>query len=351
MKSQTSDILRFIIKTIAVVLTAALPIGVWYIEADPLKALRRYGGRECFPDPKSDTICAGINKGIVTLNNLECREAEGYHYNAFIFGASVSCVYDADIWARLADPTGHALPYHMDSAMESLISMSRKIDYLDRTGHNIDHALIVLDPFIIAADPNDGPAYIDPPQLHESWLETLKYHYIFLRASTNADFLKSWIPASISGRRIVYGRCPIFRDTISVYDPTSNQVTMPLLDSIIAADPKALYAIHTLPSVPRTPVETPVSIIGERLRALLRIADIFRRHHTDCRIIIAPNRYQATLNATDLRTLQTIFGVHAVHDFSSTLVKALAEDTLLYDRSHYRPVFATRLMRMVYSDR
>lgn len=49
--------------------------------------------------------------------------------------------------------------------------------------------------------------------------------------------------------------------------------------------------------------------------------------------------------------MQKIFGVDAVHDFSSTLVKALAEDTLLYDRTHYRPVFATRLMRMTYSDR
>lgn len=351
MKSQTFGILHFIIKTIAVVLTAALPLGVWYVMTDPVKVLRHYDGRECFPDPKSDTICAGINKGLITLNNLECREAEGRRYNAFIFGASVSCVYDADTWARLADPTGHARPYHMDSAMESLVSMARKIAYLDRTGHNIDYALIVLDPFIISADPNDDPPYIDPPQLHESWLETLKYHYIFWRESTNADFLKSWIPASISRRRIVYGRSAIFRDTISVYNPATNQVTMPLIDSIIAADPKALYAIHTLPPVPDTPTETPVAIIGSRLRALLRIADIFQRRHTDCRIIIAPNRYQATLNATDLRTLQTIFGVHAIHDFSSTLAKDLAEDTLLYDRSHYRPVFATRMMRMAYSDR
>lgn len=94
MKSQTSDILRFIFRTIAVVLTAALPIGVWYMEADPQKVLRQYDGRECFPDPKSKTIGAGINKGLVTLNNLECREAEGYRYNAFIFGASVSCAYE-----------------------------------------------------------------------------------------------------------------------------------------------------------------------------------------------------------------------------------------------------------------
>lgn len=113
MKSQTSDILRFIFNTIAMVLTAAIPIGVWYIETDPLKVLRRYDGRECFPDPKSDTICAGINKGLVTLNNLECRESEGYHYNAFIFGASVSCVYDADTWARLADPSGRARPFYV----------------------------------------------------------------------------------------------------------------------------------------------------------------------------------------------------------------------------------------------
>lgn len=351
MKSQTSDILSFIIKTIAMVLTAALPIGVWYILTDPVKVLQRYDGSVYFSGPKSNTISIVINKGLVTLNNLECREEEGQSYNAFIFGSSLSRAYDATTWVSLADSTGRARPYHMDSSSESLVSMANKIKYLDRTGHSIDYALIILDPLILPAEPSDEPVFIDPPQLHESWLKTLKYHYLFWRISTNADFFKSWIPGSIYGRPVVYGRNGIFSDNRDVYDPITNQITNPSLDSIIAADPKAFYTRHKLPSVPSSPTESRIVIIGERLQAMISIAAIFTRHHTRCRIIIAPNRYQVTLNSTDLHTMQKIFGVDAVHDFSSTLVKALAEDTLLYDRTHYRPVFATRLMRMTYSDR
>lgn len=349
MNRTTADILRFMLKATAVILPVALPLIAWYACTDPYKVLRRYDSGAYFPDPVEQPARLGVNKGLVTISNLERQEADGRSYNAFIFGSSVSCVYDADTWAHLADSTGHARPYHMDSASETLMSMADKAEYLDRTGHHLDYALIVLDPIILATVPDDSPPVIAPPQLHKSWLETLKYHYTFFRAATNADFLKSWIPYTLTGRPADNGRNPIFEPQPIVYDPIVNQESLPLWDSLIAADPHAFYTAHPLPPVPHRPTTSPILITGDRIEALRRIAAVFDRHHTHIKVIIAPNRRQVTLNPADLRTLGDIFGRASVHDYSSTLVTALAADTLLYDKTHYRPPFATLLMRRTYS--
>ena len=83
--------------------------------------------------------------------------------------------------------------------------MARKIGYLDRNGIPVRHALIVLDPIILATEPTDGPAYLDPPQLHDSFMETIRYHYAYFRAAVNADFLKSYIPSCIKKQPLENG--------------------------------------------------------------------------------------------------------------------------------------------------
>ena len=336
------------LKAVAVILPVLLPVMLCYIWADPYKVLRKYEGPDYFPDLEACPVRLGANKGLVTLNNLEHQEVMEHTYNAFIFGSSVSCYYDAFTWAALADSTGDAHPYHMDSASETLMSMADKVDYLNRTGHAIDYALVVLDPIIMAGAPDNSPPVIAPPQLHKSWFETLKYHYTFFRAATNADFLKSWIPAAIYGHPFANGRNHVFEPQPIVYNPLINQESLPQWDSLITADPSVFYASHPLPPVPVKSTASPSVLSGERLHALRSIADTFRRHHTDYHIIIAPNRLKVTLNPEDLRTLNELFGSASVHDFSTIFVDALAADTLLYDKTHYRPVFAKRLMEYTY---
>lgn len=350
MKSTTAAILRFMLRTAAVILPVAIPMLAWYVWADPYKVLRHYDSGDYFPDPAATPLRLGANKGIVTFGNLEKQKAAGHSYNAFIFGSSISCYYDAYTWAHLADSTeGHVRPYHMDSAWESPMSMADKVEYLDRNGYHIDYALFVLDPIVMNTDAGDGPALTAPPQLHKSWLETIKYHYTFFRTATNADFLKSWIPASVYGRPFVNGHNPVFETQPIIYDPVVNQENLPQWDSLITADPHAFYAAHPLPAPARTSSPSPVTLTGERLKAMRDIAAILRRHNTRCRIIIGPNRGRVTLNPADLHTLQGIFGHKAVCDFSSSLAGALDTDTLMYDKMHYRPVFATQLMQKAYA--
>ncbi|MDE6291806.1 MAG: hypothetical protein K2M16_09760 [Muribaculaceae bacterium] len=332
-----------------------LPI-VWYIVADPFKALRHYDSY--FPDPIENPVRIGLNKGMVTLVNFNDRRKEGREYDSFIFGSSISIYYDAGLWESLLEESGvdsiqtdsshpiHA--YHFDSSSETLMSMSRKLRFLDREGISVRHALIVLDPIIMGAEVPDGPAYLDPPAFHHSVLETLKYHYIFFRAATNADFFKSYIPSSCKHLPVENGRNLLFERQPIVYDKYMNQETIPQWDSLIRVDSKEFYVNHPLKESPRFLSESTPILTKERIEALESIKKIFDRHATDYHIIIGPNRSKITLNRSDLNEFRRIFRQDRVHDFSSSLAYLLETDTMLYDNTHYRPPMAEIMMRKVY---
>lgn len=359
MDAVSKSILRFLLRTLLVVSPAILALIAWYIWLDPFKVIRHY---DCYyPDPTENPARIGLNKGMVTFANLEDRRKEGREYDSFIFGSSISCYYDANTWARLiedslirtggAEHSGNLLsihPYHLDSSGESLMSMAKKVKYLDENKITIRNALIVLDPVIMGAELSDSPAYLDPPQLHKSIFETVAYHYAFFRAATNADFFKSYIPKIFINKPVENGHNLIFERQPIKYDLLINQESIPLWDSIIHADSRQFYATHPLNDSPFAYKESPPVLQGKRKDALEQISEIFSRHITDYHIIIGPNRAKITLNRFDLAEMQKIFDAKRVHDFSSTLAPLLETDTMLYDNTHYRPPMADIMMRRIY---
>ncbi len=346
MNTTARSIIRFMLRTVLVASPPVLVALLWYICTDPYKVLRHY---DCYlPDPTENPARIGMNKGLVTFANFHDRVAQGHSYNAFIFGSSISCYYDAETWQQLADSSGRAKAYHFDSSSESLPSMAAKIKYLDELSQPLDFALVVLDPIIMGSDESAGPAFVNPPQLQHTLTERLSYHYTFFRAATNADFLKSWIPAQISGLPCNNGRNMIFEPQPIIYDRATNQESIPVWDSIISADPAAFYCMHPLQPSPVEITVAATCLTGRRAEAMRTIAEIFKKHHTDFRVVIGPNRRKTVLNPADLQVIQSVFGAERVHDYSFSLANALEQDTLLYDNTHYRPVFADRIMRLVY---
>ena len=350
MNTDSRSILKFMLRCVSVIAPVILLLLAWYVLADPFKVLRHYD--DYFPDPRLHKVRIGINKGLVTLTNFNDRLSEGRNYDSFIFGSSISCYYDARRWATIVEATsGDTLhPYHFDSSSETLMSMARKTDYLDRQGIGIRHALIVLDPIIMGADESDGPAYLDPPQLHDSFFETLKYHYTFFRAATNADFFKSYLPAGLRGKPSENGRNLLFERQPIIYDKITNQETIPQWDSLIRTDSRRFYLEHPLKEPPDHLSESFPVLNEERIKALERIKEVFDCHRTDYRIIIGPNRAKVTLNSQDLQVIWRIFSRDRVYDFSRSLAGMLEQDTMLYDNTHYRPPMAELLMRMAYED-
>ncbi len=343
------EILQFLMRTLLLALAVMAPFVIAYVWADPFKVLRHYDGY--FEDPARHPARIGLNKGVVTVNTYNDNLRRGIRYNAFIFGSSISCYYDAYEWRDLlmARGAGDVVPVHFDSSAESVMSMDRKVRYLYRTGAPLDYALIVLDPIILQHEDSYQPFVVDPVEFNDDRLHYLKFHYTFFRAATNADFLKSIVAAAVTGRPECVGHNPVFEPQPIVHDRLVNQENLPAWDSLIAACPEQFYNERPLPPAAGHAAPGPPAMTFEKYEAFNRIADVFKWHHTYYQIIISPNREGVSLAPSDLETLQWIFGANRVHDFSAAYAADLKNDTLLYDKTHYRPPFASKLMRAVYT--
>lgn len=351
MKRTTRDILRFMIKALAITLPVLVPAVVCFIWADPFMV---FGSADRFyPDPAEHKARVGLNKGMVSVRNYEERLKEGNRYNAFIFGSSLSCYYDAREWVKyLGADSASVSPYHFDSSGEVLEQLAAKIDYLDRSGAQIDHALIVLSPLVVQGhNENKNPMTMDAPQYRRNPLYPLHYYYTFFRAATNSDFLKSWVPGRLVGEPLQVGNNPVFEPQPIVYDPLTNQESMPQWENMISTNPAEFYSRYPLMEPPKEITVGTRSLTGQREKLLRDMARIFAGHNTDLRIIIGPTREKLVLNPEDKKTLIDIFGPDVVKDFSLSHVNDLETDTLMYDNTHYRPVYADRLMEQTYGDR
>lgn len=357
MNRETKSILRFMGRTALTALPVLMLLILWYVIADPFKVLKDY--EVYFEDPETVESRIGINKGLITFNNYERRLAEGKQYNAFIFGSSISIYYDANKWAELLTQSNkpnsksslnnqNISPYHFDSANESLMSMARKFRYLDKTGVDLEYALIVLDPIIMANDDCDLPPFIDPLQITTGTFDLIRYHYTFFRGAVNADFMKSYIPTLINGYPVNNGRNVIYEPQPIEYDPLTNQETLPEWDAQIHQDPNYFYKSHPLIESPEDITVSAPVLDRKRIESLNYIASILKKHKTDFKVVIGPNRSRITLNPEDDEKLNKIFGKENVFNFSSSMANELEVDTLLYDKTHYRPVFAEKIMKAVY---
>lgn len=362
MSNTDKSILLLILRVAVISLCAVSPWIAVYLWLDPYRVIKHYD--EYMDDPATRPRRIGMNKGIVTLGSYQDNLSHSSGCNAFIFGSSISCYYDAYEWrdllaARQCNPK-EIHPFHFDSASESPMSMALKVEYLHHTGAPIDYGLVILDPIVMETDDSDSPFSIDPVAIHREISYPLRFHYTFFRAAMNFDFLKSYIAGNLTGRPLNAGRNPIFEVQPIIYDKTINQETIPQWDSLIRLDPECFYADHPL-LPPAEEVAAGQQLLADvhdaptddqrfrRTRAFTRIAEIFTEHGTDYEVIISPNRRGVGLAPADLGILQSIFGSARVHDFSYEEAWQLRQDTLLYDNTHYRSPFASHLMRRVYA--
>lgn len=340
----TRSILRFLLKAVLLTLPVVVPAVAFYAVVDPFKSVGQY---DCYFDsPQSHPFRIGLNKGMITVRNYEQQVARGGEYNAFIFGSSISIYYDATEWAQLLGED--AKPYHFDSSAETLERMAAKVEYLHRRGDSIKYALVVLDPLVMNAPNNDNIADINPPELSRNPLYGLKFHYLIFRAATNVDFFRRWLPAVVRGKLHDPNPNPLFNPQPIIYDPVTNSESMPEWDRLIEENPEAYAHIRRIVAAPSCASVSEPVLTAERIQALQRVARVFAAQGTDYQIIIGPNRMKVTLNPADLRQFHGIFTPERVHDYTTLYAPLTESDSLLYDRTHYRPPFAHRLLRRCY---
>ncbi len=327
----------FTLRAVAVVAAAAaIALGA-YVWADPFRAVRSYDNYY-----SGSPVHAGTNKANISLRHY-LQHRDSMHYNAFIIGSSVAINYPVEAWRRMLP--GDASPYHFDASAATPRTLRLIAGYLAGQG-DLDHALVILPTERSSETRFTAMPFLNPPAIDPE-VSTLRWHWTFIRAAFNREFLRAYIPSRLLGRRYEPAGKTFISYQPIVEDPLTNQESIPQWDSLIDADPERfLRTVHPdeLPLTDNSAVVLGKSYTPADSAEFAALARIFRDNGTRYRIIVSPRRDKARAPAEDIAMLRAIFGTARVTDASGIDTDQLRD---FYDGVHYRPPLAIKILESI----
>jgi len=318
-----------------------------YVYMDPFKVIFHYDNYMSSykeGETRSSHEIVSLNKDFVSTENFLDKK-DKYRYDSFILGSSRSMFYPVATWKTLV---GSEHCYHFDASAETLFGITRKLQLMNNTRTPIKNVLIVLDRTLLQfTDNSKGHLYIKDPKL--SGQNAFGFHLNFFKAFLAPKFFTAYIDYNLHKEMKTYMKF-ILEERPFTYDPVTNECTLQHFEDMIAKDPQSYYG-NKMQLFYKRGEEQKYSepVIGAEQRMDLQIIiDIFRRNHTQYKIVISPLYDQLALNKEDLAALREIFGAENVFDFSG-INKFTADYRNYYETSHYRPQVAIAIMDSVYA--
>lgn len=337
-----AGITRLLFKIALLSLPVTLLLGV-YVWFDPFKVIWHYDAY--YENDKVNYI--NLNRNFTSTETF-LNQSKTIPYNAFIFGNSRSCFYQAEHWAQKIKT-----PYifHFDGWQESLLNIHHKLHFLDSRNSPIDHALLILDYSTLSGvEEQKGHLFISHPAMSElSWYQ---FHLEFFKTFAFSDFRNAFLDLKWSGKVKPYMKTQlIINDKPSYYQVKYNEIKNKGDDHLIATNPDSFYNARRLkifykrPEIP----EIHKPIIGPYQKKLLQeIKGIFDKKNTNYRLVISPLYNQKKLSESDIQYLKQLFGEAFVFDFSGKN-KWTEDYRNYYETSHYLPQVANAVLDSVYS--
>jgi len=309
--------------------------------ADPFRVFWHYD------DYYKNNFVTG-NREFICLKLYE-RNAKSIGYDSFIFGSSRSQSFKVKAWMPFLPPGSKG--FHFDGTGEGVYGIYNKIRYISETGAEIKNALIILDQDVLELTKNrEGYLFISPPKFSKE--SPLDFYIEFLKPLTNLKFVAGYIDYSFFKTHRKYMKWFFSKQK---YDFVSDNLTGDLYygyDRMIAEDKEAYYDNLVNKGVfyersKNTGKCMPVTNAEKEL--LVKIKDVFNKHHTNYRIVISPAYDQIPLGIDHIELLNNIFGAETVHDYSG--VNKYTESIYnYYESSHFRPHVAADIMARIYAN-
>lgn len=339
MTSEKRSILHFMGMVILYGLPPVLLLVALYAAFDPYGAVRK---QTDFSSSEWE-----YNRGMVCVRSYKRALQQGRPPDSFILGSSLAIYYPAEAWAEKLPPGARI--FHFDTSSQTIATLRRSIEYLDRSGADIDNALIILPVQVFGWEHKDGAPYIDPAEFHpELPAAKLEFQYRFLSEFFDRGFLRGYIPYLITGKAPSWeSKLPLKKMRFCT-DTLTNEEIYASVDSIIDRDGEKFYKSHGMEfDTSDIPHPLPRTISQKDIEHLIAIRDILRRHHTDYRVIIGPNRNTETLHPADEAVMRRIFG-RRYFNFVVPMRHLGSQRTTYYDGFHYRPFVARQILDSVY---
>lgn len=321
-------------KKIVILCVPFIFIAICYLITDPYKKIWNYD-RYLF-----DYMM--LSRGDVSTR-VYLKNMDTYHYNSFIFGSSRSCAHTSKEWKKYL--SADDVPYSYGSFNEPLLGIYRKINLIDSLKGNIKNVIIIID---------TDRTFI------KSSIPFLSYDHYLISGISKYDYYTSDFITYLNSPTLLFKSVDytLFHEQRSYmkgfvgmkeedWDPITND-WYPNEDDTI--DTLNYYTKHKQVFYTRSLQQRyeKKQIDAFQQNLLLKIAAIFKKHKTKCKLIIAPLYNQLKMDSTDLKDLQIIFNKENVYDYSG--INEITNNIYNFnnDGIHYKPRAGKIIFREIY---
>ena len=310
-----------------------------YIYYDPFRVLYKYSNyyKNCFCSLNRDFVSTEVY-----LNNKDKLK-----YDCFIFGSSKSLAFLCTDWKKYI-PKGS--PFHYDASNETLTGLRDKINFINEENGKIDHAIIVIDMYLLGGIGYlSGPLYEPHPLVSKtSWFN---FHTSYFKSFLSDFYLVKFLDYYYTKNYSPYMKGIVETRPID-YNAITNDFYLKVYDEELEKNPEGYIKKHIEAYTARDTVNmtfSPLVINEKQISLLSDIYKVLSKQHTKYKIVIPPPYNQEYLNKKDLEKLDSIFGKENVYDFSGKNEYSRNIENY-YESFHFRPKVARDIMRRIYSN-
>jgi len=311
-------------KFVARSLLALLPVVAYvvlYLVLDPFRVVHRYDGVSIAP---GDTIERMPNKRYVAVEGLKYYNPT-HHYDAFIFGSSISSNFTAAAWKRHLPDSARV--YHFTAGAETLSGIRDELKYLVDNGYNVRHALFIMEEEMFRRPRRYEEMPFVPHYDVSPVITRLHFHRVHFNAFRDPYmFAYQLMPSLTVDRLLADGK---IMTVPSGRDEVTNEDSSYALDTLIQRHSREFYAdLPWLKDMPIVPYPMPLSIDADAEASLRDIARLLQDNGIDYLVIVPPRYMSQPLSLIDRGLLCDIMGKDKVNDFSN-------DSTLIHDMYSY----------------
>lgn len=342
------SVIKFMLRWAAMVMVPLVVLATCFVVFDPMLVFRWH----------PDMMPGGFlpNKGNVTVKSFNRYNPE-MHYNAFIVGSSLSINHRLDDWKKhLPDD---AVPYHFDTSNMNIEYAANVVEYISE---NADprYLLFVMCGKSLAWGSGRTIPYILPAELQPSFYEKFGYYYDMFAYWCNWYVFEGWVmrhffndyaagvsPDLVKSMRTRFAYFPDIG-----YDPIGNKEwSIEKEARLQAKNDRFLQNPAVADSIMQNEwmmVYDPIMTVDDYIH-LTRMRSVLEKKNVDYYVLVPPSYDKGILNPADDAAMREIFGNRYVN-LGYDQIEHTWNPYLWYDKVHYRPPLATKLMDRLYND-
>ncbi len=306
-----------------------------FVFYDPFKIIYEY-------EEYSNDLTILNNRDFVSTRVFE-RNYPKQQYNSFLFGSSRTMAFNVLHWKRYLDSTARVFSF--DAFGESIFGIFSKLKFLDEKNVDIKNCILIFceDVTFHFSDDHPGHLYMKDPLVAKT--SFLNFYFEHFKAFLGREFIIEYLKELIKGESELVQR---FGNEGVSYDVVTNAMSHQKSNREIQTNAKKYYQskMNVFYKRPIREVEGKQKINKKQIKMLFEIAMIFKKHHTNYKIILSPLYSQLKFNRKDKEIIESIFKGH-VYDFSGK--NKITEDYHnYYEKSHYLPKIGDSLMSIMY---